>query len=143
MLRISKNLLDQIKSHGVESYPFEGCGLLLGHVEDGVNRVTAVRPLANVWPVEDEKRVRFRIAENDWRDVEMEAVLQELDVVGVFHSHPDHPAVASQRDLAWAAWPGYSYLITKIANGEPDQSRSWQLLRDRSGFTEELVEEIL
>ena len=76
MLRISKNLLDQIKSHGVESYPFEGCGLLLGHVEDGVNRVTAVRPLANVWPVEDEKRVRFRIAENDWRDVEMEAVLQ-------------------------------------------------------------------
>jgi proteasome lid subunit RPN8/RPN11 len=141
MLRITRNLLEQIKSHGVESYPFEGCGLLLGQVEEGVNSVTAVRPLPNIWPDEEEKRVRFRIAANDWRDVEMEAVMQELDVLGIFHSHPDHPPLASPRDLAWAAWPGYSYLITEIRAGRPVGSRSWQLLDDRSGFVEEKIEE--
>ena len=108
-----------------------------------MNRVTAVRPLSNVWPVEEEKRVRFRIAENDWRDVEMEAMMQDLDVLGVFHSHPDHPPVASPRDLAWAAWPGYSYLITEIRAGRSAGSRSWQLLDDRSGFVEEKIEETI
>lgn len=142
MLRITKNLLNQIEAHGVESYPFEGCGLLLGHIVSDVNVVTAVRPLPNVWPNEEEKRVRFRIAENDWRDVEMEAMMQDLDIIGVFHSHPDHPPVASPRDLAWAAWPGYSYLITEIRTGQPASSRSWQMLGDRSGFAEEQLEEI-
>lgn len=141
MLQISKTLLDQIRSHGVASYPYEGCGLLLGHVENGANVVTAVRPLANVWPDEQEKRIRFRIAEDDWRDVEIEALLDGLDVIGVFHSHPDNPPIASPRDLAWAAWPGYSYLITQINNKRPADSFSWQLLEDRSGFVEEKIVE--
>lgn len=140
MLQLSLALHEVIKRHGVDAYPYEGCGLLLGRAVEGVNIVTAVRPLPNVWPVEEEKRVRFRIAEDDWRDVELAAMLDDLDVIGVFHSHPDHPPVASPRDLAWAAWPGYSYLITKISGGAPDQSRSWQLLPDRSGFFEEALE---
>jgi len=139
MLKITKTLFAEINAHGVASYPFEGCGLLLGHVEEGVNVVTAVRPLPNVWPDEEEKRIRFRIAEDDWRDVEMEALLAELDVVGVFHSHPDNPPIASPRDLAWAAWPGYSYLITEIDKRQPASSLSWQLLADRSGFVEEKI----
>ena len=141
MLKITQNILKQIKAHGVISYPYEGCGLLLGHVTNGVNIVTAVHPLPNVWPVAEEKRTRFRIAEDDWRDVEMEAMLDDLDVLGVFHSHPDHPAIASPRDLAWAAWSGYSYLITEIRAGQPVSSRSWQLTSDRSGFSEEKIEE--
>jgi proteasome lid subunit RPN8/RPN11 len=143
MLQIPSDLHEAIRQHGVDTYPYEGCGLLLGRADEGVNMVTAVRPLPNVWPDEEEKRERFRIAEDDWRDVEIEAMLDDLDVIGVFHSHPDHPPVASPRDLAWAAWPGYSYLITKISGGLPDSSRSWQLLGDRSGFVEETVEEIL
>ncbi len=142
MLRLTRDLHEQIKEHGVRSYPYEGCGLLLGQVENGVNVVSAVRPLPNVWPDEDEKRVRFRIAADDWRDVEIAAMLDGLDVIGVFHSHPDHPPVASPRDLTWAAWPGYSYLITKIVAANPDQSCSWQLLPDRSGFKEEIIEQI-
>lgn len=142
MLHITVELHEIIKQHGVQSYPYEGCGLLLGHAQNGVNIVTAVRPVANVWPNEEEKRERFRIAEDTWRDIEIEAMLEDLDVVGVFHSHPDHPPVASPRDLAWAAWSGYSYLITKITGGMPDHSRSWQLLADRSGFVEEPIEEI-
>jgi proteasome lid subunit RPN8/RPN11 len=142
MLKLTATALEKIKAHGRVAYPYEGCGLLLGRAEEGSNMVTAARPLANVWPVEEEKRTRFRIAENDWRDVELEAMLDDLDVVGVFHSHPDHPPVASARDLAWAAWPGISYLITEVRAGEPGASRSWQLKSDRSGFVEEKIEEI-
>ncbi len=143
MLVITKNLIDQIQEHGAASYPYEGCGLLLGTVENGVNVVTAVRPLPNVWPDEETKRTRFRIAEDDWRDVEMEALDDDRGVIGVFHSHPDHPPAASPRDLAWAAWPGYSYLIAEIRDGRPAASRSWQLRTDRSGFVEENIEETL
>ena len=143
MLQLTVDLHEVIRQHSMDAYPYEGCGLLLGRAEDGVNIVTAVRPLPNVWPAEEEKHECFRIAEDDWRDVEIEAMMDDLDVIGVFHSHPDHPPVASPRDLAWAAWPGYSYMITKIAGGRPDHSRSWQLLPDRSGFREESIEEIL
>ncbi|MFN2137080.1 MAG: Mov34/MPN/PAD-1 family protein [Candidatus Promineifilaceae bacterium] len=139
MLKLGAELHEQIKAHGVAAYPYEGCGLLLGRVEDGANVVAAVRPLPNVWPEQEEQRERFRIAEDDWRDVELEAMMDNLDVIGVFHSHPDHPPVASPRDLAWAAFPGYSYLITRIAKGSPDHSRSWQLLADRTGFIEEEI----
>ncbi len=142
MLKITEELMGEIREHGIAAYPYEGCGLLLGQVEDGVNVVTAVRPLPNVWPAAEEKRTRFRIAADDWRDVEMEALSVGLDVLGVFHSHPDHPPIASPRDLAWAAWSGYSYLITEIRAGQPAASRSWQLQSDRSGFVEEKIEEI-
>lgn len=137
MLQLTKELYEAIKAHGLASYPHEGCGLLVGQVEPERNVVEAIRPLANVWPVEAERVERFRIAENDWRDVELEAMAEGLDVVGIFHSHPDHPPIASPRDLAWASWPGYSYLITQVSNGTPVVSRSWQLADDRSGFVEE------
>lgn len=139
MLAIPSPVHAQIAAHGAASYPHEGCGLLLGHAEDGRNIVVEARPLPNVWPVESEKPERFRIAEDDWRDVELDAMGDGLDVVGIFHSHPDHPPVASPRDLAWASWPGYSYLITQVVAGEPGVSRSWQLAADRSGFVEESV----
>ncbi len=142
MLRLTQAVHAEIMAHGAATYPYEGCGLLLGHVEDGANVVTAVQPMQNVWPVEAEKPIRFRIAEDDWRDAELEAMLNGLDVVGIFHSHPDNPPVASPRDRAWAAWAGYSYLITQVNHGEPSHSRSWQLKQDRSGFSEESIVEI-
>ncbi len=142
MLKLTKSVHAEIMAHGAAAYPFEGCGLLLGRVEDGANIVTAVQPMQNVWPVETEKPIRFRIAEDDWRDAELEAMLNGLDVVGVFHSHPDNPPVASPRDREWAAWTGYSYLITQIDNGKPSHSRSWQLKEDRTGFNEESIIEI-
>lgn len=126
-------------AHGAASYPHEGCGLLLGHVENGANIVADIRPLANVWPVEAEKPVRFLIDPKAWQQVEVEAMLHELDVIGIFHSHPDDAPVASPRDVAWASWPGYSYLITQVLAGQPTFSRSWQLRPDRSGFEEEEI----
>lgn len=139
MLIIPTTIHDQIAAHGAASYPYEGCGLLLGLVEGGRIVVSDIRPLPNVWPVESERPERFRIAEDDWRDVELDAMSRGLDVVGIFHSHPDHPPVASPRDLAWASWPGFSYLITQITGGQAGTSRSWQLVADRTGFIEEAV----
>ncbi len=139
MLLIPESIYAIIAAHGAASYPYEGCGLLLGSAEPERNVVTAARPLPNVWPVASEKSERFRIAADDWRDVELDAAAEGLDVVGIFHSHPDHPPVASPRDLAWASWPGYSYLITQVVAGQPGVSRSWQLADDRSGFLEEIV----
>jgi proteasome lid subunit RPN8/RPN11 len=140
MLTLPKEIQAQIETHGVASYPYEGCGLLLGTAVPQNNIVAAIRPTKNMWPVEEEKRVRFRIDEREWIQAELEAMRQGLDIVGVFHSHPDSPPVASPRDLAWAAFAGYSYLITEIRQGEPHNGRSWQLLPDRSGFIEEKVE---
>jgi proteasome lid subunit RPN8/RPN11 len=140
MLVLPYEVHEIIAAHGETSYPNEGCGLLLGHVEDGRNVVTGARPLPNVWPVESEKPERFRIAEDDWRDVELEAISEGLDIVGIFHSHPDSLPVASPRDLDWASWPGYSYLITQVVMGRSGLSRSWQLAADRSGFIEEIIE---
>ena len=142
MLILNQAIHDAIKAHGAEAYPFEGCGLLLGRVEAGNNRVIEIRPMANIWPIEAEKPVRFRIDEKAWQQVEMEAMMNDLDVLGIFHSHPDDQPVASPRDLAWASWPGYSYLITQVLKGKPSHSRSWQLKVDRSGFEEEKIVEI-
>ncbi len=139
MLKLIQPVLEDIRAHGVASYPYEGCGLLLGRVEQGDNFAQAIFPVPNRWENEEEKRVRFLIHDQDMMRAELAAAAQDLDVIGVFHSHPNHPPEASPRDLAWAAWPGYSYLITEIRDGKPARSRSWQLLIDRSGFEEENV----
>jgi proteasome lid subunit RPN8/RPN11 len=145
MLKIDKRLKQEIESHGIAAYPYEGCGLLLGRQVKGGNGridnvVTSLFPVANSWEVEEEKRERFLIAPQDMLQAELTAASQGLDIVGIFHSHPDHPPIASPRDVAWAAWPGHSYLITEIRQGQSKQSRSWQLLPDRSGFEEEEVQ---
>lgn len=139
MLTLSKEIHKAIKVHGKTSYPFEGCGLLLGQADADKNSVTEIRPMENVWPVEAEKPIRFSIDPDAWQRAELDAMLAGLDVIGVFHSHPDDVPVASPRDLAWASWPGYSYLITQVLKGEPTYSQSWQLAADRSGFSEEEI----
>jgi proteasome lid subunit RPN8/RPN11 len=139
MLRVNLKSIEAIRAHGIDSYPYEGCGLLLGKAETGLNTVTDIFPVPNSWQVEEEKSVRFRISDRDMLKAELAAAERDLDIVGVFHSHPDSPPVASPRDLAWAAWPGHSYLITEINAREPGPSRSWQLKPDRSGFDEEPV----
>ncbi len=140
MLRLTKQLRDRINAHGVDSYPYEGCGILLGQVEDGNIIAVDIFLVPNSWADEEEKRERFLIRDQDMLQAELAAAEIDADVVGIFHSHPDHPPIASPRDLAWAAWPGYSYLITEVWDRKPGDSRSWQLLDDRSGFVEESIE---
>ncbi len=129
MLTLPSDLTQQIEQHGIDAYPYEGCGLLLGQHNETGNVVVAIRPMQNVWPVESEKPERFRIDEKEWLSAEFEAMQSGLDIVGIFHSHPDHRA----------SWPGYSYLITEIRGGKALTNRSWQLSHDRSGFVEEEI----
>jgi proteasome lid subunit RPN8/RPN11 len=134
---LSATLLEAIHAHGARAYPEEGAGLLLGAFEGDVRRVTRLLPLDNHFRAESRTR-RYLITPRDLLAAEDEAEQLGLEVVGVFHSHPDHPALASEFDTQWAL-PVYSYLITQVQAGVAIESRSWRLAEDRGRMTEELL----
>jgi len=134
---IPAELLNQIESHGEASYPEEGAGFLLGR-EDEPRRVEGVIPLPNTRE-QGSRHNRYLIAPEDYLKTELEAERLELDILGVFHSHPDHPNVPSEFDLQWAQ-PWFSYVITSVHNGRADGSRCWRLQDGRSGFSEEQIQ---
>lgn len=132
----TQDVLDQIRSHGADAYPEEGCGFLLGTVtDDGANRVTAIRRAANR---QSEWRTRrYQLTADDYRKADAAAQEQGLDVVGIYHSHPDHPARPSETDLEEATFPGYTYVIVSVQNGVPEDLTAWSLAPDRSEFLRE------
>ncbi len=134
---IAPRMLAQVRAHGERNYPEEGAGLLLGTDDGGQRAVTELLPLENRREGQA-RRTRFQIAARDMAEGEAEADRRGLLVVGVFHSHPDHPARPSETDRALAL-PWYSYLITSVQQGQASESRSWRLLDDRSGFAEEAL----
>jgi proteasome lid subunit RPN8/RPN11 len=137
MLKIDADLLQQIHAHGESSYPEEGAGLLLGTVSDGEKTVSAIHILENAR--EDTARHnRYLLTAQDYLRAEQEAARRGLDVLGVFHSHPDHPDRPSEFDREWAM-PWFSYIITRIEAGKAASSRSWRLAEDRSQFDEEEI----
>lgn len=134
-LEINAGLLRAIERHGEAAYPEEGCGILLGRAEDGRKVVVEIVPVEN--RREDAARHnRYLIPPEAVLAGEQAAAQKGLDVVGFFHSHPDHPAQPSAFDRDHA-WPWYSYLITAIHTGRAASTRSWRLLDDRSQFVEE------
>jgi proteasome lid subunit RPN8/RPN11 len=151
-LELSQIILNQIHAYGEASYPEEGAGFLLGHVYplspdfgrgdggEGFDRrlVTAILGLENAR--EDAARHnRYLLTPQDYLRGEQEAARLGLDVLGVFHSHPDHPNRPSEFDRDWAM-PWFSYLITSVQSGRSTSSRSWRLAEDRSQFYEERIE---
>lgn len=133
-LAISKVLLDQIHVHGEAAYPEEGAGFLIG--SDG--KVESILPLEN--SREDGARHnRFLITPEDYLEAELTADRLGLSLIGVFHSHPDHPNRPSEYDREWAQ-PFFSYIITTVNEGKAIESRSWRLLEDRSKFEEEIIQ---
>jgi proteasome lid subunit RPN8/RPN11 len=139
MLKLSKDMLTKIHAHGERAYPEEGAGFLLG--SDGDERtVTAILPLTN--SREDSARHnRYLIRPEDYIEAELEADRLRLSLIGVFHSHPDHPNRPSEFDRDWAQ-PFFSYIITNVDSGKAMESRSWRLLEDRSQFVEEKIQTI-
>lgn len=133
---IPQDIMNQIQAHGETSYPEEGAGFLLG--KDGEPRkVLTIIKLPN--RREDEARHnRYLISPHDYLKAEMEADRLGYDVIGVFHSHPDHPDEPSIYDRDWAQ-PWFSYTITRIDHGHSQGSRCWRLLENRSGFLEESI----
>ncbi len=136
-LEITHNLLTQIHAHGESAYPEEGAGFLLGVVDGEVRRVTAILTLPNAR--EDEARHnRYLLTPQDVMRAEDEAESRGLELIGVFHSHPDCPNLPSEFDREWAM-PWFSYIITRVDAGKAVGSRSWRLTHDRSKFEEETV----
>lgn len=126
----------QIAAHAEAAYPHECCGCLLGtDAADGTRTVTALMPLENARESEEQYH-RFLIAPQDTLRAEQTAAEQGLDVVGVYHSHPDHPARPSEFDREHAL-PWWSYVITTVTHGQAAESRAWRLAEDRQGYAEE------
>jgi proteasome lid subunit RPN8/RPN11 len=123
---------DAIRAHGRETYPHECCGALIGR--DGA--ITRAFALPNT--TDDGPRRRFLVRPSDYRAAEARATEMGADLLGFYHSHPDHPARPSQYDLDHA-WPIFSYVIVSVQNGEPGDLRSWRLRDDRSQFDEESI----
>lgn len=134
-LYVPQKLLERIWEHAREHYPEEGAGILLGEVQDDDRRVARILPVENQFQ-EGSRRNRYLIDPREMLHAEREAERLDLDVFGVFHSHPDHPPRPSEFDREWAL-PWYSYLITGVHAGKECESRSWRLSEDRARFREE------
>jgi proteasome lid subunit RPN8/RPN11 len=144
---ISAELAGKIREHGVETYPYECCGALLGTDHDVLayahqesrkisREVLSLFPLVN--RRDDSPRNRFAVTADDVREAEKAASAQGLEVIGWYHSHPDHPARPSDFDRDHA-WPWYSYIIVSVHMGVPQDMTSWRLKDDRSGYLEEKI----
>lgn len=142
-LGISREQLKEIGRQGGRAYPNECCGALLGVAgEDGVKVCRALLALDNRREGEA-ARTRFLVTADDFRWAEKQARQQGLDIIGFYHSHPDHPARPSEFDREQAL-PWYSYVVVRVARradgqagGEPQEATSWVLAEDRSQFLPE------
>ena len=136
LLSISKELAERIRAHGAETYPHECCGALLGR-DNEPREILGLFPLIN--RRDDSPQNRFSVTAQDVLDAEKSARRQGLDVVGWYHSHPDHPARPSEYDRDHA-WPWYSYIIVSVAQGHPQDMTSWRLNDDRQQFSPEGIQ---
>ncbi len=138
MLKFLESDYAEIRRHGEETYPHECCGILLGTSEGEVRVVCASIRCGNTRT--DSPQNRYNIDPRDLVRAQREANERGLDIVGFYHSHPDHPARWSQTDFEEAHWIGCSYVITSVEKGKAVQTNSFAL----TGTTEEdkaLVEE--
>ena len=119
----------EIRRHGEATYPHECCGALVGTGE----RVIAAVPLPNM--TEEGPRRRFLVRPVDYMTAERRASELGGQLLGFYHSHPDHPARPSQFDLDHA-WPNFAYVIVAVASGASADMTVWWLKEDRSSFDE-------
>ena len=135
MLKIRKRALDKILAQAEKDYPYETCGLLLGKIQGDVRIAFGAYETPNANP--DRKNDRYEIDPKDYMKAEDKAREFGLEIVGVYHSHPDHPDRPSQFDEE-RAFEGFSYIIVSVQKGKAVSFRSWELVEGR--FREELVE---
>jgi proteasome lid subunit RPN8/RPN11 len=128
-LTITDGVDQAIRAHGQETYPHECCGALIGRDD----QVTALVALPNT--TEEGPRRRFLVRPSDYREAERRASELGAELLGFYHSHPDHPARPSQYDLDHA-WPTFAYIIVAVAAGSAGDMTVWYLKDDRSSFEE-------
>ncbi|MGH9515198.1 MAG: Mov34/MPN/PAD-1 family protein [Terriglobales bacterium] len=126
MLRLGQSHYDALRHHGEETYPHECCGVLLGRMDDdGTRVVTSIARAGNTRT--DSPQNRYNIDPKDHVRIQREGRERGEDIIGYYHSHPDHPAQPSKTDLADAYWPGLSYVITSVETGKAVLTNSFEL----------------
>lgn len=128
MLTIKNADYDQLRRHGEETYPFECCGVLLGQFTGQDRVVQEVIRCGNTRA--DRPQDRYHIDPKELIRIQRQATAKGLDIVGFYHSHPDHPARWSQTDLAEAHWMGCSYVITSVERGQAHDTNAFVLHGD-------------
>jgi proteasome lid subunit RPN8/RPN11 len=122
MIRIEAVPWNEIVAHARAVYPEECCGAMLGRVQDGAKLVTAALPFENAFPGPRAKRYELR--PEDLLAAQREARLRGLDLLGVYHSHPDCDAYFSETDLKNSC-PWYSFVVLSIRGREFDHANCW------------------
>ncbi len=138
-MQIAHSTIDVVRSHAAATYPEECCGVLLGEFGKSI-RVLEVVAVDNTSDAHRERR--YLIDAPTLFRITKEADQRGLDVVGFYHSHPDHPAQPSQTDLDQATFPAYVYMIQSVLGGAADDLTAWTLAHDRSRFISEHIHEL-
>ena len=149
MLSIPTTLLARLHAHLEIGYPHEACGILIGDINGDRKIVKDVVLVENKWADEaandlrgrsgDESLAnRFLISPEDIARADRDAGKRGLDIIGFFHSHPDHPSRPSETDRAFA-WPVIAFVITSVLDGKAATTQSWVLRDDREAFDEEVI----
>lgn len=139
MLKIKKEHIEEIKKQGEEGYPYEICGFMLGKIDYENN----IREVKEVLQVENQNKERandrFEISPKDYLKVEDYAEKNGVQIIGIYHTHPDHPDKPSKTDLMFAQ-PDMSYIVMSVNNGKAENWRSWELDLEKNEFKGEKVE---
>jgi proteasome lid subunit RPN8/RPN11 len=138
MLKLSSETEKNIRADGEAAYPNECCGVLIGEIDNtGIKTVKSTMTINNARE-DGEQYHRFLITPEDMMKAEQTARANKLDVIGFYHSHPDHPCAPSGYDRDHAL-PFYSYVIVSVDKGKAQVLTSWELTDDRSDFVKEEI----
>lgn len=153
MLKLAAEHIRAICAHAQSTYPQECCGLLLGKLsQDGKILIEAIA-MENVWSAQavesfseidtkwqlsENKSTHYTIAPEEILRVQKESRDRQLDIIGIYHSHPDHPAIPSQFDRV-CAWQAYSYIIVSVPQGKAGELQSWCLDDNHQFQPEEII----
>lgn len=136
---IPKTCLFEMQDHGAEAYPLECCGAVLGKIKSENKLIQKIIRIENTSA--ENKHRRFAITTEDYKNIEKLAKEAELQLVGFYHTHPDHPAFPSETDLQYA-WPMFSYIIISIKSKIPHEINSFILNLDTNAFDPEPLQTV-
>ncbi len=135
MIYLEVEAIERMNEDALRSFPYECCGFLFGFETGEKRMITAIQPVNNI-SKEDQRR-RFLISSTDYLQAEIFAEENDLSLLGIYHSHPNHPAIPSETDRL-SAQPFFSYVIISVTNDEISDLKSWRL-NDEQQFEEEKI----
>jgi proteasome lid subunit RPN8/RPN11 len=148
-IRLNRVQIEAIGWHGATTYPEECCGIIIGYLGSSGKIGVELVPTENAWrtdtasfqmdsQLEASKKRRYAISPQNLLQAQKQARFQGLDIIGIYHSHPDYPATPSQFDLN-CAWSNYSYIIASICQGTLSDIQSWCLDNKGEFQSEEIL----